>query len=236
MSNERALTGGLMIAVPLVFTAAFTGLQMTFEYPDILRHPAAEVLTRFAAAGPELHLFWYGMMAASLAFIPAAIVIAMHYRKTAPLAAAMSAGFGILAGLVQALGLLRWVIVIPSIAANFTAAGATEVDKAVATGLFDFANTYIGMGVGEHLGYLFTALWTVTLAVLFWNRFRLLAIAAIAIAAGVAVGMLEPFGVEMAGAINSISFTLWAIWALVFGVVTLVAKHKPEPVGMLQPA
>ena len=29
----------------------FTGLQMTFEYPDILRHTAGEVLTRFAAGG-----------------------------------------------------------------------------------------------------------------------------------------------------------------------------------------
>src|SRR6218665_332035 len=160
MTSTRALTGVLMIAVPLVFTAGFTGLQMTFDYPDILRHPASEVLTRFAAAGLELHLFWYAMMAAALAFIPAAIVIAKHFWKTAPLAAALSAGFGVVAGLVQALGLLRWVILAPGLAASYTAPGATETQKEMAMALFDFANRYLGMGVGEHLGYLFTALWT----------------------------------------------------------------------------
>ena len=43
--------GALLVAVPLIFTAGFTGLQMTFDYPDILRHPAGEVLTRFAGSG-----------------------------------------------------------------------------------------------------------------------------------------------------------------------------------------
>ena len=48
---------------------------MTFEYPDILRHPAGEVLTRFAAAGPDLHLYWYAMMSAALLMIGAAIAL-----------------------------------------------------------------------------------------------------------------------------------------------------------------
>ena len=34
-------------------------------------------------------------------------------------------------------------------------------------------------------------------------------------------GMVEPFGVPMSGAINSISYTLWAVWSLVLGVVVL---------------
>lgn len=226
MSNNRILSAALMIAVPAVFATGFTGLQMVFEYPDILRHPAGEVLTRFAAAGPELGLFWYAMMAAALAFVPAAIALAMQYRAGNPVLAAFSAGFGILAGLVQALGLLRWVMLVPGLAATYVAPGATDTQKEMATALFDAANRYLGMGVGEHFGYLFTALWTLTIALLVWKQFRVLALAGIAIAAGVIVGMAEPFGVPMVGDINSIAFSLWALWALAFGVA-LIWKGKP---------
>ena len=73
----RHVTGGLLVAVPLVLTAGFSGLQMTFEYPMILRHPAGEVLTRFAAGGADLHFYWYAMFIAALALIPAAVGFAL---------------------------------------------------------------------------------------------------------------------------------------------------------------
>jgi len=226
MTNDRILSGALMIAVPVVFATGFTGLQMVFEYPDILRHPAGAVLTRFAHGGAELHLFWYLMMVAALAFIPAAIALARHFWKSQPTVAAVSAGFGILAGLVQALGLLRWVMLVPALAASYVAPDATPAQQEMAMALFDAANRYLGMGVGEHLGYLFTALWTLTIAVLVWSRFRWLAMAGIVIAAGVAVGMLEPFGVPGSADINSIAFSLWALWAIVLGVALLWRRGK----------
>ena len=140
MTNARLITGGLLVAVPLVLVAGFTGLQMTFEYPDILRHPAGEVLTRFAAGGADLHLYWYAMFIAAIGFIPAAIGLAVLNWKASPFAAALVGGFGVLAGLVQALGLLRWTVLVPMLAASYTAPGATELDKALAASAFDTAN------------------------------------------------------------------------------------------------
>ena len=67
MTSARHLAGALLIIAPLVFTAGFTGLQMTFDYPDILRQPGGEVLTRFAAAGIDLHIYWYAMMSTAQA-------------------------------------------------------------------------------------------------------------------------------------------------------------------------
>jgi hypothetical protein len=221
MTNPRIATGALLIAVPVVFTAGFTGLQMGFEYPAILRHPADEVLTKFAAVSSAVHLSWYAMMAAAIGLIPAAVALGIYYWRRDNLLAALTATFGVLAGLVQALGLLRWVILIPSVAANFVAPGATDVDHAIAAAQFDFANHYLGAGVGEHLGYLFTGLFTLALAGLIWDRHRYLAPIAVLIAVGVLVGMAEPFGVPMAGTINSLSFTLWALWTLIFGIVVL---------------
>ena len=53
------------------------------------------------------------------------------------------------------------------------------------------------------------------------------------IALGVAAGMAEPFGVPAVGVINSISYTLWAVWTLVLGIVLLRGERR-EPVAMPQ--
>lgn len=235
MTNARLLTGCLLVAVPLVFTLGFTGLQMTFEYPDILRHDAGEVLTRFAAAGADLHLYWYAMFAAALGLIPAAIGVAVLWFREQPFAASLAAGVGVLAGLVQALGLLRWVMLVPVLAANYVAPGATDLDRALAVSGFEIANAYLGMGVGEHMGYFFTALFTATVAVLIWHRWRVLAWIALPLALGVAAGMAEPFGVPLAGLINTIAFSIWPLWALALGVMVLW-RLVPAAAGQGVPA
>jgi hypothetical protein len=235
MTAPRQLTGSLLVIVPLVFTAGFTGLQMTFDYPAVLRFPAGEVLTRFAAGGVDLHLYWYAMFAAALGLIPAAIGFGLKTWERDNLLAALSIGFGVVAGLVQALGLLRWVMLVPSLAAAYVAPGATAMDQAVAAGLFDAMNHYLGTGVGEHLGYLFTGAWTVMVSALIWKQWRPLAIAGVMIALGVVAGMAEPFGVPMTGMINALSFSLWALWALVLGVMVLRGERRVAP-AMAQPA
>ena len=230
MTNTVRTTGILLIAVPLVFTAGFTGLQVSFDYPDILRHPAGEVLSRFAAAGADLHLYWYAMMVAALAMIPAAIGLGLNLWQRDRHLAALSIGAGVLAGLVQALGLLRWVMLVPGLAAGYTAPDATEAQRQLAVALFDAANRYLGMGVGEHLGYLFTAAWTVLIAALIVRQHRNIAAAGALIALGVLAGMAEPFGAPLAGAINAISYTLWAVWTLVLGAVVLRGKRQTPAV------
>lgn len=221
-SSARTLSGILLIAVPLVFTAGFTGLQMTFDYPDILRHPAGEVLTRFAHAGWDLHAYWYAMMIAAVGLIPAAVATGLSLWKRDGLLAGLSIAFGVLAGLVQALGLIRWVMLTPALAAAFVAPGASPQDQAIATALFDATNAYLGVGVGEHLGYLFTAVWTLLVSAMILADRRILAVSGVALSLGVAAGMLEPFGVAIAADINVIAFSLWALWALALGVMMLV--------------
>jgi Domain of unknown function (DUF4386) len=227
--NPSRTAGALLVAVPLIFTAGFTGLQMTFDYPDILRRPAGEVLTRFAAAGADLHAYWYAMMFAALLMIGGAVAAGLHLWKRDSLLASLSITAGVLAGLVQALGLLRWVMLVPSLAAMYVAPGASEMDKSMATVLFDAANHYLGMGVGEHLGYFFTAIWTVLISALIFRTNRILAVCGIVIAAGVMSGMLEPFGVPMTGMINSISYSLWALWTLIIGAV--IFRSAPVAIG-----
>lgn len=232
MTSARRAAGALLIIVPLVFTAGFTGLQMTFDYPDILRQPAGEVLTRFAQAGWNLHAYWYAMMAAAVGMIPASVATGLALWKRDNLLASLSIAFGTVAGLVQAFGLIRWVILTPALAATYVNPGATEAQQAMSVALFDATNLYLGVGVGEHLGYLFTGVWTLLVAALVFGERRILGTSGVVLSFGVMAGMLEPFGVAMTADINAIAFSLWALWALVLGVMMLLksrAVASPQP-------
>jgi hypothetical protein len=217
MTTLQRTTGLAMIAVPVVFMAAFTGLQMSFNYPDILREPAADILAGFTDGGPALLATWYIFMLSALAFIPVGVLSGLWLWPRSQTAAAFAATFGILAGLVQGLGLLRWVVLVPSLASSSGDAATTQA-------VFDAFHLYAGQGIGEHFGYLFTALWTVSVAAALWGRYRLIAAIGLVLAVGIAVGMAEPFGLPMAGAINAISYTLWALWLVVLGVVVIRAQ------------
>ena len=44
------------------------------------------------------------------------------------------------------------------------------------------------------------------------------------LAVGVATGLLEPAGWELAGTINALSYLGWALWLVVVGVVLVVRQ------------
>ena len=89
-------------------------LQVQFEYPDILRQPTADVLTKFQAGGPRLVAIWYALTLTAVLFIPV-VVLVHHIMATAETSATLwvATVFGVVAGVVQALGFLRWPFLVP---------------------------------------------------------------------------------------------------------------------------
>src|SRR5438132_11297317 len=65
----RRAAGILLVIVPLGFAVCFTLLQQLFEYPDILRQPTVDVLTKFFTGGSSLFAVWYWLMYCALAFL-----------------------------------------------------------------------------------------------------------------------------------------------------------------------
>jgi hypothetical protein len=196
--------------VPLVFTLCFTLLQQMFEYPDILRQPTASILTKFQAGGAPLVAVWYALTLTALLFVP--ISLLMRTLLATPeneSVLTLATAFGVLAGVFQTLGFLRWPFLVPNLAASYLAPGASAAQQAASAAVFDAFHRYAGVGVGEHLGYLTTALWTVLIAaqlIRIPGFGRLPGIAGIVLGLGVGAGMLEPTGVKIAGTINAISY------------------------------
>jgi hypothetical protein len=230
----RRLTGLLLLVVPIVFSICFTLLQMQFEYPDILRQPTADVLTKFQAGGSGLIAVWYALTLSAMLFIP--LVVLVHRllaAQEASVALWVATVFGIVAGVAQTLGFLRWPFLAPHLAQAYLAPGASEAQRVAASMVFEAFHRYVGMAVGEHLGYLSTSVWTFLVALLMLRSplfGRWLGLSGMLLALGVATGLLEPAGWELAGTNNALSYLAWAVWLMVVGVVVLVRRSERAPV------
>ncbi len=103
--------------------------------------------------------------------------------------------------------------------------------------VFEAFHRYAGMAVGEHLGYLSTSVWTLLIAAVMLRSVlfgRWLGVSGIVLALGIAAGLLEPAGLELAGTINSFSYLAWAVWLIVLGVVLLVRRADAVPMSRPQ--
>src|SRR4028119_1181870 len=130
----RLLTAVLLILTPIAFNVFFTLLSVTFEYPDILREPTGYVLRQFDAGGSSLVAIWYGFMLTAVLFVPLAVLVHRALaRKDTPYLAVATA-FGVVAGVVQFLGLVRWPFLVPYLADAYldpASSGATRESVAV---------------------------------------------------------------------------------------------------------
>ena len=74
---------------------------------------------------------------------------------------------GSAAALVQALGLARWPFAVPELARRYVAADDGPDGAAARRSVevvFATLHRLLGVGIGEHLGYLLTGLWTLLVA------------------------------------------------------------------------
>ena len=227
MSVEAA-AGVVLIVAPLWFNASFALLGKRFEYPDILRRSTSEILERFRAGGSSLILMWWTFMVSGLLLIAAAVLLGqvLGFEGIVPLATT----FGVLAGLVQMLGLLRWVYVVPALARAYADPTLGPEQREVHAAVFRALHQYLGVGVGEHLGYLFTGIWSMLIGVGVIQGIALatwLGWPGIVIGAGLVLGSAEFLGPNeehgwpLAAAAIPILYIAWSLWLLAMGVALI---------------
>ncbi|MBI5839184.1 MAG: DUF4386 domain-containing protein [Chloroflexi bacterium] len=226
-TSHRRLTGILLIAAPILFMAAFTMLQVNFEYPDILRQPAMTVMQKFAAGGSGLIANWYAMVFSALLFIPIAVMLHPYLNNETTPYMTLATTFGVTAGIVQMLGFIRWPFLVPTLASAYLNPSTSEATRAAIEVTFTAFNQYAGVGIGEHLGYVFTSLWSILIGMAMFKSPRFakrLGWMGMLSALGILLGTLEPAGVPLAGLINAMSYIVWAIWMVIVGVVLLLSE------------
>jgi len=158
-TSARASLGLALIVFLVAATLPYVWLIEHFGYDDILREPAAVILQRFQAGGAPLVLAWFGFAVSSLLFIPVARgfqrLLAAHGSSDDG-----SALLGIASAIAQAIGLLRWVLVVPALAVAFTDAQSSASTRDAIVVVFDAVHRYGGMVLGEFIGQILLASWT----------------------------------------------------------------------------
>jgi hypothetical protein len=226
--NIEIVAGVVLIVAPLWFNANFALLGKRFGYPDILRRPTSEVLERFRAGGSRLILLWWTFMLSGLLLIAGAVLLGqvLGFGGIVPVATTI----GVLAGLVQMLGLLRWVYLVPGLARAYADPTLAPDQREVPAAVFRALHQYLGVGVGEHLGYLLTGIWSVLIGVGVIQGTALptwLGWPGIVIGAGLAVGSAEFLGPNeergwgLAGAAIPILYIAWSVWLLAMGIALI---------------
>jgi len=235
MIKARPLTGLSAIALALLFNVPFAILGSTFDYPDVLRRPAGAVLDLFAAGGNMLILTWHAFGLTALLLAPVAIMLALTPERVSarPVLAVGAAILGALAGLAQAIGLWRWVFVIPGLAHTHASPASNPEARLAAERAFDVLNQYGGVAIGEHLGQWLTALFVLFLGLAQWGEGRRIsALIGFATAAAVAVGTEEGVAIALgqSGAIFSMAtiagFLGLTLWLIVSGIGELRGKKS----------
>jgi hypothetical protein len=227
------VTAALLIAVPIAFNLAFFELARSFDYPSILRREPDEILRRFAAGGVGLIVRWEALLVSALAMLPLVALLGVTLGAPAPLTVAAIV-IGSAAALVQALGLVRWPFAVPELARRYVAAEGPEGEstrRSIET-MFATLHRLLGVGVGEHLGYLLTGLWTLLVAASILSTAVVPGwVGLVGVPIGIAlligalefVGPNEEHGWPLAGAIVPIAYIAWSLWLVGLGIAVLVA-------------
>jgi hypothetical protein len=171
--------GVLLIGVPLAFNGLFAALAKRFEYPDVLRHPTAEVLARYRAGGTSLQLIWWAFALTAVAMIPLVVLLSHEL---------------------------------------------SDADPEVVDVVFQAFNRFLGVAVGEHLGYLLTGAWTTLIGIALTSE-SWVGYAGVVIGPVLMLCSLEFVGRrsawKLAEALTPVAYVAWSLWLIATGVVIL---------------
>jgi hypothetical protein len=218
------LIGYLLILGALGVFIPYTILTITFNYPDILREDSGAILTRFHEGGSQLIFTWLAFAFLGLPLLIAYILLgqklAMASRHTRWITT-----IGIISGVAQIIGLLRWVFVVPILSSAYVNADTISSQETIKV-VFITVHQFGGVLLGEHIGQLFTVVWTIGISFVLRKTemipkwiygFGLAASLIYFLAQAELLATVIPTfpKIEMAGLIGS---TMWLLWLIITGV------------------
>ena len=133
---------------------------------------------------------------------------------------------------MQFLWLARGPFLVPALARTYDDPASSEATREATVVVFESFHRYLGVAIGECLGYLFTGAWTVLVGVAMlqssafepWLAWPGIAIGLFLVAGSLEfVGRFEEKGWKIAGAIVPIAYTAWSLWLISAGLVLLFA-------------
>jgi hypothetical protein len=228
IKTDYKTTALIFLAFFLLIIVGNLMLASSFDFPDILRRSPEERFTLFQTNQGTIVLAYYLMSVTSILQVYMAVAM-YQITKKGRMVDMFVVTSGVLSGVFQMLGFFRWVILIPMLS---NAYNTNEIASETIFFLEKFANTYMGMTVGEHLGSLFTGLWLIGLGVvLVQNKSFDKKLSWLGLISGVTlfIQSYESVNASALSFLGEIAIVLWAlyvVWALIMSITLFQKKDE----------
>ncbi len=129
------------------------------------------------------------------------------------------------------LGLIRWPYLVPYLARTDGDPAASPATREAVAVVFQAVHRTLGVAIGEHLGYLFTGMWTALVGVAMtqsaafgaWLGWFGVALGLVlVVGAAEFAGPFEDTGWGLAGKLVPTAYGLWSLWLVAAGVTLLI--------------
>lgn len=230
----RKATGLLFILGAILVNIPYALLISNFNYPDILREPAGEVLIQFQAGGARLIFTWLAFAWVGLPLIFGTVMLKRVLEPEGHPLLETATTLGLVSLILAVVGLTRWVFVVPGLAQLYTDPNSSEAVRAAAIVAFQAVHQYGGVVIGEHISQFMTVLWMVLISSMMlrskifqawqgWLGFGAALVYLLAQSELLATAIPGFPEVPAAGLIGSL---LWLLWMIVMGVSLLRSRTE----------
>lgn len=216
-SFHGRLAAGLLMAQFIAMWAAFFILAPSINWPASLDEPPAVILPLIIDQSVPVFLGYLSYLVHALLLIPIAALIPSALNMAREMGRSAVA-IGVLAGFAKALGITRWLFLMPVLATSFVDPATSEGSRAAIATIYEAFNAYAG-GVGEILGVgLFAGIWTILMsAALIRSEARILGGAGVAAAILLFSTLPSVIGIE-SPLLLTLSGILWQLWTFALAI------------------
>ncbi|MEO1473046.1 MAG: hypothetical protein AAFS03_03760 [Pseudomonadota bacterium] len=214
---------GVTEAVGLLFLqfatmwGAFFILAPTINWPASLGEPPAIIFPLIMDQSGAVFAGYLSYLIHAVLLIPLAILLRDALRLDGAMGQAVVT-LGVLAGFAKALGITRWLFLMPGLATTYTDPSASSATQEAIAVVYEAFNAYAG-GVGELMGVgLFAGIWTIVISVAVLRRgWKLVGYAGFGAAALLLSTLLSVVEIESA-LMLTLSGILWQFWTVALAV------------------
>ena len=210
-------TSLLLLLQFVAMWAAFFILAPAINWPASLDEPPSVIFPLILEQSSPVFFGYLSYLIHAIALIPLAILLRDSLKQSGAMGSAIVT-FGVLAGLAKALGITRWLFLMPGLATAYTDPSATVVEQAAISAVYEAFNAYAG-GVGELMGVgLFAGIFTVLISTTLVRSGSIwLGYAGYGAAALLFSTLLSVIGIE-SPIMLTLSGILWQFWTLALAI------------------
>jgi hypothetical protein len=244
----QRVTGGLFILAAAGFAVTSTILSGSFNWPDILRESPDTILTSFHDGGTGLIWTWFAVAWSYFVLLFPTLLLGRVLRREDTPYLGVATVLGAVSVVASLLGFLRWVFVVPGLAAMYADPAAFATTREAVVAAFSAQHQFGGALLGEHVSQVLAVLWTVLVSVAMLRStvvkpwvgwFGFVAAGMYLLNQGDVLATVVPnFPVwDLGGLIGSVLWGLWLVAtgaSLVWGLRPVPAHHR-QPVAAVAP-